>query len=167
MFFPQNDFWYCFCRGCAFIFQSIDVYLSLLSALASVHCSSGFACILNSRAICGCKGGAQPVHLDPCIHILLCYDAQQQTTISVQKPEHRRSERITVFMLRKKSPKGDLGGILFFPYSASGLPGLFIWKVLALASILKAPNYSVIISNFIKIFFLKTARRILVTLVMS
>lgn len=124
-------------------------------ALASVHCSSGFACILNSRAICGCKGGAQPVHLDPCIHILLCYDAQQQTTISVQKPEHRRSERITVFMLRKKSPKGDLGGILFFPYSASGLPGLFIWKVLALASILKAPNYSVIISNFIKIFFLK------------
>ena len=58
-------------------------------------------------------------------------------------------------MLRKKSPLGDLGGILFFPYSASGLPGLFIWKVLALASILKAPNYSVIISNFIKIFFLK------------
>ena len=56
-----------------------------------------------------------------------------------------------MFMLRKKSPLGDLGGILFFPYSASGLPGLFIWKVLALASILKAPNYSVIISNFITI----------------
>jgi hypothetical protein len=55
-------------------------------------------------------------------------------------------------MLRKKSPLGDLGGILFFPYSASGLPGLFIWKVLALASILKAPNYNVMISNFIKIF---------------
>ena len=49
-----------------------------------------------------------------------------------------------MFMLRKKSPLGDLGGILFFPYSASGLPGLFIWKVLALASILKAPNYSVL-----------------------
>jgi len=76
--------------------------------------------------------------------VLICYDAQLQTTISVQKPEHSRKERITVFMLRKKSPLGDLGGILFFPYSASGLPGLFIWKVLALASILKAPNYSVL-----------------------
>lgn len=59
-----------------------------------------------------------------------------------------------MFMLRK-NPLGGFRGILFFPYSASGLPGLFIWKVLALASILKAPNYSVIISNFIKIFFLE------------
>ena len=111
-----NDFWYCFCRGCVFVFRSIDVYSSLLSAmlwlLYTVHRG------LRASKIAEQYVDARAVR-SPFILTLASTYCSAMMHNSKQRSVHRsqsiadRREHYSPCN-EKNPPLGDLGGILFF-----------------------------------------------------